>query len=92
MILLTVFTSLASAEFPILCVSWKQDGASLFSSGCGKAGYLWTMGGGGLVKQQVASHDAPVKFIKHVPALSPDAVVTGSWVGGSCVESSAKNE
>ncbi|XP_058098477.1 protein RAE1-like isoform X5 [Magnolia sinica] len=65
-----------SHDQPVLCSTWKEDGATVFSGGCDKQVKMWPLMSGGQ-PTTVAMHDAPVKEIAWIPEMN--LLATGSW-------------
>ena len=60
----------------VLCSAWKDDGTTVFSSGCDKQVKMWPLLSGGQ-PVTVAMHDAPVKDMAWIPDMN--LLATGSW-------------
>lgn len=65
-----------SHDQPVLCSTWKDDGATIFSGGCDKQVKMWPLMSGGQ-PMTVAMHEAPIKEIAWIPELN--LLATGSW-------------
>ncbi|KAL8264792.1 hypothetical protein R6Q59_022922 [Mikania micrantha] len=60
----------------VLCSTWKDDGAKVFSEGCDKQVKMWPLLSGGQ-PTTVAMHDSPVTQIAWISEMS--LLVSGSW-------------
>ena len=60
---------------PVLDVEWKDDGAAIFSGGCGKTIKMWNLQADQVV--DIGSHDAPVKGVHWVK--EKQYLVSGGW-------------
>lgn len=65
-----------SHDQPVLCSTWKDDGATVFSAGCDKQAKMWPLLSGGQAVT-VGMHEAPIKDIEWIPEMN--LLVTGSW-------------
>eukprot|EP01123_Difflugia_compressa_P008126 TRINITY_DN2349_c0_g1_i1.p1 TRINITY_DN2349_c0_g1~~TRINITY_DN2349_c0_g1_i1.p1 ORF type:complete len:212 (+),score=46.35 TRINITY_DN2349_c0_g1_i1:228-863(+) len=65
-----------TADQPVLCCCWSDDGMRVFSGGCDNKAFLWDLQGGG-TKMQVAQHDNAIKYIHWVG--DKRVLMTGSW-------------
>ncbi|KAD4179368.1 hypothetical protein E3N88_27959 [Mikania micrantha] len=68
-------TSMAHDQ-PVLCSTWKDDGATVFSRGCDKQVKMWPLLSGGQ-PITVAMHDSPVTQIAWISEMN--LLVSGSW-------------
>ncbi|KAL8222702.1 hypothetical protein R6Q57_020101 [Mikania cordata] len=67
-------TSMAHDQ-PVLCSTWKDDGATVFSGGCDKQVKMWPLLSGGQ-PTTVAMHDSPVTQIAWISEMN--LLVSGS--------------
>ncbi|XP_068638394.1 protein RAE1-like [Aristolochia californica] len=65
-----------SHDQPVLCSTWKDDGATVFSGGCDKQVKMWSLMSGDQTVT-VGMHDAPIKEVAWIPELN--VLVSGSW-------------
>ena len=60
---------------PVLCASWSNDGARVFTGSCDKTAKVWDLATS--QTQQVAGHDQPIKNIAWVQEMN--CIATSSW-------------
>ncbi|EXB67203.1 Rae1-like protein [Morus notabilis] len=65
-----------SHDRPVLCSTWKEDGTTVFSSGCDNQVKMWPLLSGAQ-PTTVATHDAPIKDLAWIPEMN--LLLTGSW-------------
>jgi len=64
-----------SHDAPILCATWSNDGARVFTGSCDKTAKVWDLTTSQAT--QVAAHDQPIKNIFWVQEMN--CIVTSSW-------------
>merc|ERR1712000_568692 len=67
-----------TAEAPILCTAWHDEGSQVYWAGCDNKAFVWDLGSN--QTQQVAQHNAGIQTMAFV--RSPQAgelLITGSW-------------
>eukprot|EP00966_Prymnesium_polylepis_P287708 6645538-Prymnesium_polylepis.1 len=62
---------------PVLCASWSNDGARVFTGSADKTAKVWDLATSQAT--QVAAHDQPIKNISWVQELGGGCIVTSSW-------------
>jgi mRNA export factor len=64
-------------EGPVLCTAFSPDGGSVFSGGCDNKVKMWSLANAAAPSQVIGQHDAPVRHMHFIPAMS--LLATGSW-------------